>query len=219
MSNRLSSLLAACLFALPLLAACAGGGQPPSEDESALRHVIPHVSLPHWLGGEAKAGPYHGSLDKTVEAGRPAVLWGDTSLGADCTPVGDTQLEVTTPPAHGKTVIRDGTLYAMYPQGSDRAYCSGRLVTGVLAVYTAESGYVGVDQVVLRGTTAQGEVREVTVNITVTPAAPQRPRPVVRKATAATPPAAAPVPPPILPRPKPRPVPTDPDAPVPTAPQ
>jgi hypothetical protein len=219
MPARLSPLFAACLFALPMLAACAGSGEPMSDDESALRHVIPHVSLPHWLGGEAKVGPYHGSLDKTVEAGRAAVLWGDTSLGADCTPVGDTQLEVTTPPAHGKTVVRDGTLYAMYPPGAERAYCSGRLVTGVLAVYTAESGYVGADQVVLRGTTAQGEVREVTVNITVTAAAPQRPRPVIRRAPAAAPPA-TPVPPPMpLPRPKPRPVPTDPDAPVPTAPQ
>jgi hypothetical protein len=207
------------VFPLPLLAACAGGGEPPSNDDSALRHVIPRISLPHWLGGEAKAGPYHGSLDKTVEAGRPAVLWGDTSLGADCTPSGETQLDVTTPPAHGKAVIRNGTLYAIYPQGAERAYCSGRLVTGVLAVYTAESGYRGPDEVVLRGKTAEGEVREVTVTITVKAPAPDSPRPIVRRAPAATAPAAASAPPPRLTAPKPRPVPTDPDAPVQTAPQ
>ena len=116
-------------------------------------------------------------------------------------------------------MIRDGELYAVYPQGAERAYCSGRLVTGVLAFYTAQGGYSGPDQVVLRGATADGEVREVTVNITV-----KAPPPPVRSILApkriaplaARPPAPSPTPspPPIR-----KPVPTDPDAPVPTAPQ
>jgi hypothetical protein len=217
MPDRLPFGFAFCLFTLPLFAACAQSGAR-ADDGPALRDLVPHISLPHLLGGEAKAGPYRGSLDKAVQAGRPAVLWGDTSLGADCTPSGETRLNVTTPPAHGKTVIREGTLYAVYPQGAERAYCSGRLVTGVLAIYTADNGYVGADQVVLRGTTAGGEVRDVTVNITVTAPARQRPRPVIRRAPVAAAPTAAPVLPP-MPLPKPRPVSTDPDAPVPTTPQ
>ncbi len=207
------------LLVLIALAGCGtDGGQ--NDDSASLRDIIPHVSLPQWLGGEAKGGTYHGSLDKTVLAGRPAQLWGDTSLGRDCTPSGETALEVVKPGNHGVTAIRDGELYAVYPEGAERAYCSGRLVTGVLAIYTAQVGYSGPDQVVLRGTTADGEVREVTVDITVKPAPPAvksvgAPRRITTPA--AHPP---PAPPPILmPLPTRKPVPTDPDAPVPTAPQ
>ena len=207
------------LLILLVLAGCGTGGG--STDEGAgLRDVIPHISLPHWLGGEAKGGVYRGSLEKTVFAGRPAQLWGDTSLGRDCTPFGETLLEVARPGLHGATVIRDGELYAVYPEGSERAYCSGRLVTGVLAFYTAQAGYSGPDQVVLRGTTADGEVREVTVNITVKPAPPLIRSPTASR-RAAAPAALIPASPPplLIPLPTRKPVPTDPDAPLPTAPQ
>ncbi len=147
------------LLALVLLAACSG---QRLDDGTAFHLGIPHIPFPHFGGGAQAA-----RLEKTAEGNRPLQLWGDTTLGADCTPTGETRLEVTTPPSHGAVAIKPGRLYAVYPQGHPRAYCSGRLVTGVLAIYTAEQGYRGPDQAVLRGTTADGDVSVVTVNISV----------------------------------------------------
>jgi hypothetical protein len=143
-------------------------GVAHAQESTGFHLPLPHIDLTR-IGIGAKPGIFKGSLDKTVRAGTPAQLWADTSLGPDCTPKGDTVLEVVTPGAHGATDIRPGELYAVYPEGHKLAYCSGRLVTGVLAIYKAENGYTGADQVVLRGVTADGETRIVTVDITVLP--------------------------------------------------
>jgi hypothetical protein len=197
------------MFLLPaFLAACAGGGG--SDDGKAFHIGIPHVDLTSFGIGE-KTVTLTGRLEKSAESERPVLLWGDTTLGSDCVPVGETQLEVATPPAHGAVLIHPGELYAVYPQGHPRAYCSGRPVTGVLAIYTAEKGYVGPDQVVLRGIGSDREIRLVTVDITVKPRANEparvRPRPVK-----AAPPRPAEAPPPL---PIPEPTVRNPNAPVP----
>jgi hypothetical protein len=199
--RRLSPVLG-----LLLLAGCSGVSLPEG--------AIPTFGLP----GFSKAkGVYRGALQKTVEAGRPTLLWGDTSLAKDCAIAGDTQLEVIAQPSHGAVVIKPGQLYALYPEGDRRAGCSGRLVDGVLAFYTGEKGYAGVDQAVLRGTEADGEVHEATVNIIVR-APTARARPASRPASKVFAPSPAPMLPPAA-APKPKQAPTDPDAPVPTAPQ
>jgi len=187
------------LLALPLLAACASGAGA-SQQESGFRLPIPHVDLSGI--GIGRPAP-KGHLEKSAFSETPIQLWADTTLGDDCTPVGVTQLEVTTPPAHGAVKIRPGKLYALYPAGHPRDYCSGRLVTGMLAVYTAEKAYGGPDQVVLRATTADGVVQVVTVDIAVEARAARvarpRPSPPVRPAGAA--PRTPPVPADIVPAP------------------
>ncbi len=170
---------------------------------------LPHIDLTA-IGIGEKRVVLKGHLDKIALSETPVQLWADTSLGSDCTPAGETRLEVVTPAAHGSVLIRDGELYAVYPEGHPRAYCSGRLVTGVLAVYTAEKGYAGPDQVVLRGVTADGETRLVTVDITVHARAPgplkPRPagmRPTPAKPIQAQPSSSTPGPPPLDPVPPP----------------
>jgi hypothetical protein len=153
---------------LPFFAVIAVGGLASAASAQGFHLPLPHIDLTSIGIGEKKV-VLTGHLDKSARSGLPVQLWADTSLGRDCTPVGETQLEVVTPGSHGATDIRPGELYAVYPQGHKLAYCSGRLVTGVLAVYTAQAGYVGADQVVLRGVTADGETRIVTVDITVRP--------------------------------------------------
>jgi hypothetical protein len=185
------------LLALACLSACAGEG-------SGFHLGFPHISLPFFRSGSSD-----GVLQKDAEAGRPVLLWGDTSLGDDCTPAGETKLEVASPPTHGTATIKPGRLYAVYPEGDHHAYCSGRLVTGVLAFYTAEPGFAGADQVVLKAVTADGGVQHVTVNIAVSPAPPKAQ--VQRRAPSQASPNEAP-PEPTIPKPTIR----DPDAPAPT---
>jgi len=187
---------ASSLLALMVLTACGG----ERTDEGTGFHLgVPHIGLPHFGGGPHEKG----ELQKDVEAGKPALLWGDTSLGADCVPAGETKMEVVGAPTHGEAIIRPGRMYAVYPDGDPHAACSGRLVTGTLALYTAEKNFTGADQVVLKATTADGTVQNVVVNIAVYPARAPAPK---RK------PNAGPQPLPPTPKPTIR----DPDAPAPT---
>ena len=147
------------LLAIASLSACAGQN---SDQGSGFHLGFPHITLPFLSGGNSS-----GVLQKDAEAGKPVLLWGDTSLGDTCVPVGETQLEVTSPPLHGAATIKPGRLYAIYPEGDPHARCSGRLVTGMLAYYTADKAFAGVDQVGLKAVTSDGRVQIVTVNITV----------------------------------------------------
>ena len=202
------------MLVLTLLAGCAG----ERSDEGSTFHLgMPHLPLPHMgtpLFLRDPTGTYRGTLEKAIYAGRMSQLWGDVSLSRDCEIQGETKLEVVAAPQHGTTDIKPGRMYAVYPDGDAHAGCSGRLVEGVLAFYTPAPGFLGVDQAVLRGTNADGNVRVVTVNITVSPP-PPRPVRVPRRAPVEA------VPQPMTPveAPRPRQAPTDPDAPVPTAPQ
>jgi hypothetical protein len=196
-----------------LLAACAGDR---SDDGTTFHLAMPHIGLPRLATPQFlkdKPGVYRGELQKTAYSGRPAQLWGDVSLSRDCTIAGETKLEVISQPAHGTAVIIPGQMYAVYPDGDPHAACSGRLVNGVLALYTADAGYVGADQAVLRGTTADGDLRLVTVDIAVS--LPPAHTGVRRPLLGPRPPAAAPlVETPVTPTYRPRPI--DPGAPAPT---
>jgi hypothetical protein len=194
-----------------LLAGCAG---ERSDEGTTFQLGLPHIPFPH-IGTpqflKDPAGSYRGELQKAVYAGRASQLWGDVSLTRDCEIAGETKLEVVAEPAHGVAVIKPGRMYAVYPEGDPHAACSGRLVDGMLAIYTPERGYTGVDQAVLRGTNANGDVRLVTVDITVAPAPP---RPISARRPAVKPPATPPAEAPVTPTYRPRPI--DPDAPAPT---
>jgi hypothetical protein len=213
LNRRLSPLATAPACALVLLSGCAGDR---SDEGSTLPLGLPNLPLPHFatpLFRKDKAGTFRGTLDKAVYAGRASQLWGDVSLKRDCEIAGDTKLDVIAPPQHGTVEIKPGNMYAVYPEGDKYAACSGRLVEGLLAIYTPAPAYLGVDQVVLRAAEADGNQRDVTVNITVNPPPPR----VVRSVRAPTARAAPNLPP--VEAPKPKQAPTDPDAPVPTAPQ
>jgi len=185
------------LLALTLLSACANG-----SDEGSTFHLgIPHIGLPHFGGSSGGKGV----LQKDAEAGKPVQLWGDTSLGDDCVPTGETKLDVISAPVHGEAVVKPGRMYAVYPEGDRHAACSGRLVSGMLAIYTAEAGYVGPDQVLLRAVTADGAIQQVLVNIDVSPARVRTP--VARRRPSAAPPPLPPIAKPTI---------RDPDAPAPT---
>jgi hypothetical protein len=184
------------LLGLTILSACASGG---SEDKSAFHLPIPPIGLPTFGDGPHEKG----ELDKDVEAGKPALLWGDTSLGDRCVPVGETRVEVVGPPLHGVVLVKPGRMYALYPEGDRLAPCSGRLVTGTLAYYTAEKDFTGADRVALKATRIDGTIQQVVVNLTIYPAYAPEP---ARKPS----PRPAPLPP--IPKPTIR----DPDAPAPT---
>lgn len=200
--RRLPSLLF-----VAVLAGCASG----NDDGTRSFHLgVPHIGLPHFGTPEflKDHGIYRGEMQRVAEAGRPVLLWGDVSLTPECAIAGDTRLEVIAQPTHGFITVDPGRLYAVYPEGDRRSVCSGRLVDGVLAHYTAERAYAGVDQAVLRGVTSEGEVHEVTVDITVQPAKLRTRAPIHSQAAPA--PAAAPTP---LPSVRQRPI--SPDAPAP----
>src|SRR5579875_1727272 len=192
------------LIVLTLLAGCAG---ERSDEGSTFRLGMPR--LPHFgtpLFMRDPTGTYRGALEKAVYAGRTSQLWGDVSLTRGCDLQGETRLEVVTQPQHGTAEIRPGRLYAVYPEADPHAACSGRLVEGVLAFYTPAPGFTGIDQAVLRAAEADGNIREVTVNITVNPAPP---RTVSRSSSGLRAPRSDATP---VEAPKPRQAPTDPDA-------
>ena len=76
-------------------------------------------------------------------------------------------LAIVRPPEHGTARISDDPFYLAFPPNNPRAACNRQKIPGHQAFYAADPGYTGRDRVVLRGTSPEGRVREITVDIDV----------------------------------------------------
>jgi hypothetical protein len=95
-------------------------------------------------------------------------LWNIYAVNPDCTPhdPGPT-LTISQPPEHGTANIDDSNIFPNFPQTNSRSVCNTQQVPGLQAFYTANGGYRGSDRMVLLAATADGAVRQITVNIDV----------------------------------------------------
>jgi hypothetical protein len=95
------------------------------------------------------------------------VIWGNSQLDPDCTEHPGATLSALEQPQHGtlRIVHEDG--YTNYAPGNPRSVCNSRKTPVNHAYYTAAAGYAGHDKVVLQGSSSEGTVREITVDILV----------------------------------------------------
>ncbi|SFI86125.1 hypothetical protein [Caulobacter sp. UNC279MFTsu5.1] len=108
------------------------------------------------------------SIAKAVVGSNPIRVWANTAIDPDCSVhEPGASLTILEPPAHGTAVIKDDPYFAAFPPGNPRAACNSRKVPGHQAFYTAASGYAGHDRMVLQGSSPDGAVRRIAVDITV----------------------------------------------------
>ena len=120
----------------------------------------------------APAGPTRGfqktSISKATVGSSPIRLWANTAINPDCsaqTPAAT--LTIISPPNHGQATISDDRYFLSFPPTNPRSACNARKVPGHQAFYTAAAGFTGRDHVVLQGTSPDGRVRQISVDIEV----------------------------------------------------
>lgn len=108
------------------------------------------------------------AVSKAVIGSAPIRVWANTDIDPDCSAhePGPT-LVILQPPAHGQATISDEPFYAAFPAANPRSVCNSRKVPGHQAFYTAASGYSGHDHLVLQGSSPEGLVRRIDVDVEV----------------------------------------------------
>lgn len=106
-------------------------------------------------------------IEKAALGASEIVLWGNTQLDPDCREHPGATLTAVQQPAHGvlRIVHEDG--YTNFPPANPRSACNSRKVPVNHAYYAATPGFSGHDKVVLQGSSSEGHVREITVDILV----------------------------------------------------
>lgn len=138
------------------LAVAAGVSAQPSQYQVTVSPVSP-------VSGYQKL-----SIAKAVVGSAPIRVWANTAIDPDCsvhTP--GATLTILEPPAHGAAVVKDEPYFAAFPPANPRSACNNRKVPGHQAFYTAASGYTGHDRMVLQGSSPDGALRRIAVDITV----------------------------------------------------
>lgn len=95
-------------------------------------------------------------------------LWANTAIDPSCnaTTPGAT-LAVVKQPEHGSLRISDEPLYMAFPPNNPRSACNKAKVPGHQALYAANAGYRGHDHAELEGSSPDGLVRDIWVDIDV----------------------------------------------------
>jgi len=116
-------------------------------------------------------GPQKGfqklKLSKAAVGSTPIILWRNAAINPDCSAVPGVTLKVLTQPQHGAATLTDGPVYVGFPVANPRSACNSRKVPGHEVTYQAAAGYVGHDRVVLQGSSPEGHVRLVSIDIDV----------------------------------------------------
>jgi hypothetical protein len=106
-------------------------------------------------------------VSKAAIGSTQIVLYRNTAINPDCTAMEGVTLSVLRPPEHGKAMVSDEPLYLAFPPNNPRSACNDRKVPGHQAFYQADAGFTGHDKLVLQGSSPEGRVREITVDILV----------------------------------------------------
>lgn len=146
------------ILSLAVLAAMVVAGNAAAETKMLV--TVEPLNKPH---GYEKV-----SLSKAVVGSVAIRLWANANIDPDCSAhePGPT-LTVLEAPKHGQATVSDEPFFAAYPQANPRSACNTRKVPGHQAFYTATPGYTGRDKVVLQGSSPEGRVRRITVDIDV----------------------------------------------------
>jgi hypothetical protein len=106
-------------------------------------------------------------VSKAALGSNPIRLWQNTSIDPDCAPAGKVTLTVIKPPEHGQVTISTEPFFYAFPKANPRSACNDKKVPGNRAFYTANAGYIGPDHLVLQGSSSEGYVRRIAVDIDV----------------------------------------------------
>ncbi len=143
------------MFAGVVLAMAAGAALAETRLDVRINPVPPH--------GYEKV-----SVSKAAVGSAPIRLWANASIDPDCSAhVPGATLSILEPPKHGAATISDDPFFAAYPPNNPRSACNSRKVPGHQAFYTAAAGFTGHDHVVLQGSSPDGRVRRIAVDIDV----------------------------------------------------
>lgn len=106
-------------------------------------------------------------VSKAALGSSQIILWRNTAINPDCTGIPGVTLSILRAPEHGKATVSDEPFYAAFPSANPRSVCNSRKVPGHQAFYQADAGFTGHDKLVLQGSSPEGRVREITVDIVV----------------------------------------------------
>ena len=82
----------------------------------------------------------------TTLSGKPIQVYYHTdTINPDCTTNSQTTLRVAQPPQHGTVQIVRSRVFHSFPANNVRSVCNNRRLTGVVAYYNPQRGYVGTD--------------------------------------------------------------------------
>ncbi|HEY5410072.1 MAG TPA: hypothetical protein VIJ94_05030 [Caulobacteraceae bacterium] len=108
------------------------------------------------------------NVSKATVGTNPIRIWANTAINPDCSVQGSgASLALVSPPIHGTANVIDDPYFASFPRGNPRSACNDRKVPGHQAFYTAAAGFSGHDRLLLRGTSPDGRVRDISVDIDV----------------------------------------------------
>ena len=95
------------------------------------------------------------------------VYYHTDTINPDCTTNSQTIMRVSQPPQHGTVQIVRSRVFHNFPANNVRSACNNRRVTGLVAYYNPQRGYVGTDSFSLEYFTSTGGTgsRNITVNV------------------------------------------------------
>ena len=107
------------------------------------------------------------SISKAAIGATPIMIWRNSAINPDCTEVPGVTLTVLREPEHGTATVSNDPIYPSFPAANPRSVCNARKVPGHTAIYQAAAAYRGRDRLVLQGSSPDGRVREITVQVDV----------------------------------------------------
>jgi hypothetical protein len=85
------------------------------------------------------------TVNKTTTAGATLMLASPQSLANDCSPLGQVNAKVITPPDHGTVNIEKGTAFSNYTPGDPPYLCNAKKSPATLITYRSAPGFSGQD--------------------------------------------------------------------------
>ncbi len=140
------------------VAALAVGGGATAQDRQVTVVVKPV---------ERQKGFEKVKVSKAAIGDTQIILWQNAAINPDCSAVPGVTLSILRPPEHGKATISDDGVFAAFPPANPRSACNNHKVPGHQALYQAQTGYTGRDRLVLQGSSPEGHVREIDIDIDV----------------------------------------------------
>ena len=118
--------------------------------------------------GASASGYQKLTVAKAAVGSTPIRVWANTAIDPDCSVhAPGATLTILEQPKHGAAVVKDEPYFAAFPPVNPRSACNARKVPGHQAFYTAAAGFKGRDRMVLQGSSPDGSVRRIAVDITV----------------------------------------------------
>src|SRR3954454_14034739 len=105
--------------------------------------------------------------ERAIPSGKPLMLFSGSSTNPDCTSAGNLEVRVVQGPEHGKVSVRKTGVFPTFASSNPRSACNLRRVSGIVATYVSQRGYVGDDLVVIEVFSPDGRSKRMTIAIRV----------------------------------------------------